>query len=83
MTPDTTRRTTVATFALIALLSIALAGFFYIIGGPIFLSMVAALAVFAILGGVHYLFWGRAEQHRARSEVRAAPRDRFPPEHRG
>jgi hypothetical protein len=74
-----TRRTTVATFGLIAVLAIGLAGFFYIIGGPVIVAMGAAVAVFAVLGAAHYWFWGRAEQRRAHSEVRAAPRDRLPP----
>lgn len=79
MATPNTRRSTFVTFVLMALLSVVLAGFLYIVGGPIFLSMLAAVAVFAALGAAHYFLWGRADQHRVHNEVRATPRDRLPP----
>ena len=72
------------TFLLIALLSVGLAAFFYVIGGQIFLAMLAALVVFAVLEALHYVVWGRSERRAARVERPQAPHDpRTPPNYRG
>ncbi len=84
MAMNSSRGSTAASFALIGGLSIALFAFFTLINNSLFLSMLAAVGVFALLGAVHYAFWGRADQQAARAEQRApSPPDRRPGDYHG